>query len=69
MSLRCESPPDTYIQKSASAAPGKRRLTFRPDALANKKTEWDKSDVLLNPYVFHLSFSSCIWLSALIEMD
>lgn len=21
-----------------------------------KKKEWDKSDVLLNPYVFHLSF-------------
>lgn len=23
---------------------------------SNTKTEWDKSDVLLNPYVFHLSF-------------
>ena len=35
----------------------------------NKKSEWDKSDVWLNPNVFHLSFLPVVWLSALIEMD
>lgn len=42
--LNNESPADTYwINKSASAASGKRRLTCRPDALADKgRVGWER---------------------------